>query len=142
MILTPHILIGALLANLFPLNFWIIPFIIFSHYLLDMLPHWEYLDMSFSIRKALPKIFFDLLIGFGLVFVSVGFSWWIMLGIFFSILPDLPILLFSFFRNNRFLKFYFKFNHFVHFFHPPVLIGILSQLIVVLISLFGLRYLK
>lgn len=143
MVLTPHILIGALLAKLFPFNPWVILLIIASHYLLDMLPHWEYPEVLFSMKKALSKIFLDLLIGFGLVFVSVDFSWWIMLGIFFSILPDLPILLFCFFRNNRFLKFYFKFNSAIHFFHPsPVLIGILSQVIVVLISLSGLRYLK
>lgn len=140
MILIPHILVGAVIMKFMPHNFWIIPMIFFSHYLLDMIPHREYLDMDLSIKKAAWKIFLDFFVGCGLVFYFLGFSWWLILGMICAILPDSPILLYAFRRENKILKSYFNFNDFLHFYAlPPVWLGILTQLSVVLIGLILLR---
>jgi len=135
-------IIGAVLSRLMPDNYWVFPLIILSHYILDIIPHWEYLDLSLSIPKNFYKIVLDLVGGFILVYFFVGLSWWTMSGIFFALLPDLPILLYSFFKNNRFLKSYFKFGYILHHFRASVGWGIFSQILVIIIGIFiSLRYL-
>jgi len=143
MVLTPHIVIGALIAKLLPDNFWLIPLVILSHYLLDIIPHWDYINsisaFKNSVLKTALKVILDLLVGLTLVYVFLGISWWILLGIFMAILPDLPLVMVAFW-NNRFLKAYLKFNHIVHHWRSPLYLGILSQMVIIIIfALISLR---
>lgn len=115
MILLPHMLAGAALANLWPNNYWVILLALISHFLMDVIPHWEYLDIGFSIKKAIPKIVLDLFVGLLLVYFSAGFSWWVLMSVFFSLLPDGFILLYALRKSSRYLRVYFDFNHYWHF---------------------------
>lgn len=136
MVLTPHIIIGALIAKLLPDTFWLIPLVILSHYSLDIIPHWDYInsigEFKNSVLKTALKVILDLLSGLILVYIFLGISWWILLGIFMAILPDLPLLMSAFWKN-KLLSAYFKFNHTLHYWRSPIYLGILSQMIVITI---------
>lgn len=158
MVLTTHAITGAAVASVLPAN----PVLAFfagvvSHYLLDMIPHWEYkllsrtpnkngLEADLSINGLfvldLARVGFDFLLG--VFFVWLIFQptlmlnsaiWWGMIG---GVLPD-PL---------QFV--YFKFRHepmltlqkVHHWFHSPDLklrerpfLGIIQQSIIVLIVL-------
>lgn len=136
MILTPHLIVGAAIGQSMPESYWIIPAAFFSHYFLDAIPHWEYLDQRFRLKEAALKIALDLLVGLGLILIFFDFSWWVWLGVFFAGLPDLPNLLYSFWKENWFLKKYFAMNDLVHFFYPaPVVLGVFTQILVVVLAI-------
>lgn len=143
MILTPHIFAGAALAVILPRQGGVILLALILHFLMDAIPHLEYLDASLSIKKTIPRITLDLFGGLLFVYFLAGFSWWSLMVIFFSLLPDGFILFYALFRENRFLQAYFNFNHRLHFIllnanaQKKMWIGwkILSQIAVIVISI-------
>lgn len=143
MILTPHIFAGATLAVLLPRQGGVILLAFLIHFLLDAIPHWEYLDIGFSVKKSIPKIALDFFGGLLLAYLLFGFSWWILMVIFFSLLPDGFILLYALRRTNRYLRTYFNFNYYWHFVlwsedaQKRMWVGwkILSQVAVIVISI-------
>lgn len=124
MILTPHAIIGATLANIFPnepaLGFGAA---FFSHYVLDLIPHADYeignfLDKDTKTVKSIKNngailhlsyIFFDLLIAIiicAVLFVRDQKSALItFVGIIGGLLPDLFQLLYHKYKNEPWIFF-------------------------------------
>lgn len=132
MVLAPHILVGVVLAQWLPLNGWLAFGVLLSHYILDTLPHWEYVENIEGLKKRFWVVLLDLSVGLSLAIGLAGLSWPVLWAIFFSLLPDLPILLMAFYKDNQFLKSYFSLNDFLHLCHPTsVLLGVTTQLLVI-----------
>lgn len=107
MILASHIIISGILASKTPNYFLAAAIGLISHYVLDTIPHWDYLseefesgaktDKNFVKRKKfwqeLFKITIDILAGFVVLFIFIKFYDNInivplIISVFFSILPD------------------------------------------------------
>jgi len=97
MILTTHILSGALVGAEVKNPYAVAGIAIAVHFLLDMLPHGDYLNKKSSYRDFW-KVGVDLVIGFGLIATvlfrrgetstDVLYIRNVAIGIFFSLLPD------------------------------------------------------
>ncbi len=115
MVLTPHILAGAVIGSEIK-NIWLIAGLgLASHYFLDSLPHWDYLtEINPGKIKDMAKIGLDILIGLSLVWLIVEeINWYLIIGIFFALLPDLFQFLYLGF-NFSFLERLTKFHNFWH----------------------------
>lgn len=130
MILAAHIATGAAIGANFQ-NPWLIVLLsVVCHHLADLLPHWDYGIKEIPLRKSFLKISTDILTGFVLVAGTlIIFSEWeiprnfsalfsglnlnLMLGIFFSLLPD-GLLLLSWIFPKKPLTFYAKYHSFLH----------------------------
>jgi hypothetical protein len=95
MILTTHILAGALIGREIQNPYEIAGLALAAHFALDLLPHGDYLNKKSSL-KEFWKVAVDLAIGLGAVYViffahtaasSVNLEN-IAIGVFFSLLPD------------------------------------------------------
>ncbi len=120
MILTCHLLIGALIATkikIVPLAFL---FAFLSHYLLDFIPHSEYSIKNIQEKKwkkCLPdflKIILDLSLGILLVLILSENQPIIFIGALFATLDD-AFGLFGLIFSNRLLKIYYGFHCKIHF---------------------------
>ncbi len=121
MILSTHALTGAVIGKEID-NPWLIVFIsLIVHFIMDSFPHGEYLNpKTFSPRKEIWKVFWDLFLGFFVIILYVYFSKAdtlairnIFIGAFASIFPDsLTFLYYKF--NFRFLKKIVDFHKYVH----------------------------
>ncbi len=118
MIITPHMLVGAAfgahsshLWSAFILGF-------FSHYLVDALPHWDYLKkVKINNPSHLRKIGLDFILG-GLLILFLTWSspqkFLILVALGASILPDCLETLYSNF-NIRWLRTLSLIHHKIHF---------------------------
>ena len=118
MVITPHMLVGAAVGAQSP-NVWAaFIFGLLSHFLLDMLPHWDYLD-RLKITKIvdLIKIGLDFILGTIIVLV---FVWTfpqkllIIFAIAGALLPDILVFLYAHLKI-KWLKPFFQFHHKVHY---------------------------
>ena len=148
MILTPHILTGAIIGS--KISSLIIVFFMsfFSHYLLDMIPHHEYDIIKIKYKKtklnkelffALSKIIIDFSVG---LLIALWFIWnkpyffMAIFGIFSSLLPDGLLFLYWNYPNNRLLKFFAKPHNDCHFFkNSPVWLGIGMEILLSLTAI-------
>ena len=125
MTLTTHAVVGAAISSAFRLNPGAALLAGFmSHFLLDHLPHWDYIDSakineedSLTIRDFI-KIGFDVLLGFGLAllfFTSNGQDGWesILMGAFGGMLPDALLFAYMKIRREPF-KLFRRFHHLMH----------------------------
>lgn len=95
MILTTHILSGAALGASVKNPYAVAGLAVVLHFLLDLLPHGDYLNKN-SRLKDFWKVGVDLAIGFSIVSVMLLYRGLastrdfqnIVIGIFFSLLPD------------------------------------------------------
>ncbi len=116
MVLTPHILAGAVIGAEVK-NIWVVLGLgLASHYLMDALPHWDYsVELNLKKIKDMAKIGLDLLIGLTIVFVvAEPLDWYLAAGIFFALLPDLIQFLYLGFGLD-FLKPLTRFHRWIHF---------------------------
>jgi len=96
MILTPHAIIGASLANIFPndpaLGFGLA---FFSHYVLDMLPHKDYDIDNFleTETKTVKSIFHNAGAALHLLFISLDFIVAVFLCFLFFVRDEKSLLL-------------------------------------------------
>jgi hypothetical protein len=123
MILTSHILSGAVLGEKIQ-NPWVVAGIAIAfHFCLDLVPHGDYLNKK-SKNWDFWKVAVDLFIGLGIVFLILYFRISpdidlknIAIGIFFSLLPDGTTLLY-WKMGMKFLRPIFdlhqKLHHFNH----------------------------
>jgi hypothetical protein len=118
MIITPHILVGAAIGAQAS-NVWVVfCFGVISHYLLDILPHWDYLDdLRITKLKYFIKMVLDLVLGL----IIVGIIVWnfpnkivIGIGIGAALLPDLIQFLYMNFKF-RWLRPFAQFHYKIHF---------------------------
>jgi len=135
MTLTTHALVGAAAAKLFSFNpFAAILAAFLSHFLIDAIPHWDYLPKSFEVNKNNP-LKNDMALGeyFGRDFIKIAFdaslgvaiSLWlfnpqsvydfliILFGAGFGILPD-PLQFVYWKTHFKFLEYLQRFHLWIH----------------------------
>lgn len=117
--ITPHMLVGAAIGSQGP-NLWVVFSLGFiSHFILDFLPHWDYLD-TIKVDKPshLIKIFLDVVLGSLLVLILIWFYpqniLMIMTGLVAVLLPDCLEFLYNTFRF-RILRSFSLFHHRIHY---------------------------
>jgi hypothetical protein len=108
MILASHIIVSGLLGATTQNYFLAAAFGFASHYLLDAIPHWDYLSPKFKMRaeaedgkflkekffwKEASKIALDILVGLSLLFIFlINLNYAdiaaVLISIFFGVLPD------------------------------------------------------
>ncbi len=133
MILTSHIIISGILASKTQ-NYFLAAVIGFiGHYVLDAIPHWDYLSDEFEPRtkteknfikkesfwREIIKITVDALAGFGLLALFVFLDkdaniTSLIISAFFGILPDVMQFL-SWLTNWKFIKWNIAFHKFAHY---------------------------
>ena len=132
MIFTPHVIIGAVIGAKTHNLGLIIILGIFSHAILDHLPHWDYTNngiRNFYETKDFKALFIDLfrialdgLLALVIILVIIfknglfdsDYIIFIILGIFFSILPDILLFTAVIFRGKfgqHLIDFHQKFLH-------------------------------
>ena len=132
MILTSHIIISGILGSQTQ-NYFLAALIgLVSHYVLDAIPHWDYLSDEFEsgaksgknfMKKKkfwleLAKIGGDALAGFILLFIFTQFYQNIsiipaIIGGFFGVLPDALSFLY-WMTGSKFIKWNYDIQQFVH----------------------------
>jgi len=136
MILTLHLLVGAVIAtrvDMVPLAF-LLAFL--SHYLLDFIPHQEYEITGVMERNwggslfAFLKVGLDIAAGTALILLFSRDPV-VFMGAFFAILPD-GLTLLHLTLPYRILKIHFAFHQKLHYFKEksPAILGIFNQLVV------------
>jgi hypothetical protein len=125
MILTTHALVGAVIGKNVE-NAWLVMIIAFvSHYFLDSLRHGDYLDIDKKQEtKDWMHVAMDIAFGMSIVFLFIAWSepdlkniFNILLGSFFSALPDSFSLLYKKF-NFKILKKLVEFGEKIHPYKP------------------------
>ena len=144
----PHTVVGGLIASKIPNPLISLPLALLSHFLTDLIPHWDpslYSDFQktgHASRKTTIWIIVDavLSLGFGFFIASRALPDWkqaiiIVLGCFFAVAPDV-IEGFYYFLGWRakFLKNLIEFQHRLQV-NVPFLPGVFTQVIVILLSL-------
>lgn len=153
MILTTHIITGGILGGISP-NLWLAAILgLASHYLLDAIPHWDYLSPEFKKATNLNKKFFkekafwqdfikitiDIFVGL-LILTLLGRLKDLnfqkaLIGSFFAILPD-PIQFLSWTFGWRFLKYSDKLQVLAHSKKEPSLWpGLAIQIALIILSI-------
>ena len=136
MILSTHYMAGMAVAG--QTESWLLMPIasLVSHFLLDRIPHWEYLDTTKQIKSHFhlvlidlfaPAIFFLFLFSKG--FLNLQDLLWLNLGGFFGILPDGLVFLKHITKSkNIWLKKFFNFHRNNHtLIDLPRFWGIITQ---------------
>ncbi|MBM3256383.1 MAG: hypothetical protein FJZ04_02865 [Candidatus Moranbacteria bacterium] len=149
MILTTHFVTGSAVASLTDNSLLVITISVVLHFLLDMIPHWEYiteeLDSTKELKNYLPQLAIDILLGPLLVSALFcyffGFNpekmFWLFGGGFFGVLPDGLTFLGAVFPQNKVLRRLYYFHCWIQ--PKKVLgwqLGILTQLIIVAVALY------
>ncbi len=124
MILTTHALVGAAIGKNFG-NPWIIIILSLAiHYTMDSFRHGEYLDRQSTLANTWWKVALDLFSGLAIVGLFIIFekpdsakTFSILLGSFFSMLPDLLTVLYWKVKMKIFEKL-FHFHAWVHKYPP------------------------
>lgn len=145
MILAPHMLAGAALATAIHQPALLALSATTLHFLLDVLPHWEY-DIITSKRSAAYKVAIDITAGLFIIFLCLQYfdpaqQALILWGAFFGIMPD-GLSAIYFFSRGKYLRHQMRFHSFWHTLivpmqtHPPAWLGLATESIIVLVSLF------
>jgi len=120
MILITHALVGAALGKQIGSPFIIAPLAIALHFCLDTFRHGEYLNRQSTFKNTTWKVALDLFSGLLIIALYLNFSHAsseairnILIGTFFSMLPDLTTVLYWKFNAN-FLKKIYTFHQWVH----------------------------
>lgn len=149
MILTPHLLLGAAIASKIEYAPLAILLAFLSHYFLDLIPHIEYPIDNIEKkqwRKSLPdilRVFWDFSFGILLILIFSNNQPIIFICAFFAVLPD-GFSFLNYFLSNKILNIYNNVHHKkIHFLKNKkisVFWRISSQLLVIFISIFLLKY--
>ena len=142
MLLTPHAVTGATIGALVPYPALAIPLAIGSHYLLDMVPHWQETLPPYTPHKGTwIRAPIDLGLGIGLVRVIARSrgdrTATIWLAAAAALAPDLDSLAHAIPSSNesgtlvrRYLRWHVKIQR-----ETPSLLGLLPQILLVLLCL-------
>jgi len=117
--ITPHMLVGAAIGSQCS-NLWVVFSLGFvSHFILDFLPHWDYLD-SIKVDKPshLAKIFLDAALGSLLVLILIWIYpqniLMITIGLVAVLLPDVLEFLYNTFQF-KILQPFSLIHHKIHY---------------------------
>lgn len=111
MILATHALTGAVIGKNINNPWLVIILSLIIHYAMDSIRHGEYFDDRIAtVKSTWWKVALDLLIGFSIIFfiiylqnTAVPIVRNIIIGTFFSIIPDFVTLMHWTFRENKIL---------------------------------------
>ena len=160
MIFTPHIVVGmAIGAKTQNLGLIIILGLLF-HFAMDKIPHWDYVNSgirNFPRTKNFKALFSDFfkiaidgLFGLLIVFLCIWqkgvftprYLLFILLGIFFSILPDIDLAFSFLLLPQKISKKYFAFHEkYLHYSEDKekegkiTFLGIITQILMIIIAL-------
>ncbi len=118
MILSTHFVFGMAVASQTDSRLLMPALSLASHFLLDRIPHWEYLDNAKQIKNNFHLVFLDLLsptivscLFFYWGWINFETLFWLNLGGFFAILPDgIVFLRYITKSKNIWLKKFFNFH--------------------------------
>lgn len=123
MILTTHVLAGAVIGKNIESSWIVVLLSVAIHFLMDSLRHGEYVETfnpNTSLKNSGWKVILDLAIGFSFIFVFLHYQTLgagqinnTLLGAFSSALPDFITFLFWKFRW-KFLEKYYAFHSWAH----------------------------
>ena len=149
MILTPHLLMGSMIASKIEYAPLAIILAFFSHYFLDLIPHAEYSIDNIKNKKwqdSLPdilKVFLDFFSGILLILIFSNNQPIVFVCAFFSILPD-GFSFLGYLFSNRILESYNNIHqnkiHFLKNKKFSMFWRILSQVLIIFVSLLLLKY--
>ena len=149
MILTPHLLLGAAIASKIEYAPAALLMAFLSHYFLDLIPHIEYSIKNISEKqwqKSLPdilRVFLDFSFGMLLILIFSKNQPIIYICAFIALIPDSLTIINSIFPN-RILKIHNNIHrgkiHFLKHKKISTFWRILSQLLVIIASIFLLKY--
>lgn len=146
MLITPHALTGAAIGVLVPNPIVSIPIVIGSHFILDMVPHWQETLYPYKPNKfTWVRVPLDLFLALSLIYLIVqvhpAISSLIWVSAFSATIPDLDSLvsLSPNFLKNKAIKAYWDWHNQIQK-ETSSLLGLLPQLLWSLLCLFiGLR---
>lgn len=142
MLETPHVALGVAIASAIPNPLISIPLALGSHFLLDMVPHWNpHLNTEMKTygrltNKTLAIIVFDLVVAFVLTCFLAQGNINIYFAAFASLLPDVaegPYFLFGW--RNKYLDVVLRFQRSIQS-SANIFWGLLTQFLVIAGSLY------
>lgn len=151
MILTPHLLVGAVVASKISNPILALPLALLSHYFLDPLAQKEYQIENIKAKNwsrsffDFSKVFLDISCGVVLIALFSEKNPVIFIGAFLAIIPDGLTLVNIIFPNNKLIKLHQRFHEAVNSIYynkikrEPPFLGILAQITVVAAAIFLLR---
>lgn len=118
MVIAPHMLVGAAVGSQAS-NVWLaFCFGLLSHFLIDALPHWDYLKgVDIGNPNHLKKIALDFILGTGLVLIliwSESQKLFILIAITGALLPDFLEVAYENF-NIKLLRPFSRFHDWIHY---------------------------
>jgi len=122
MILSTHFITGAAVASCTDSLLLIVILPLMLHFILDIIPHWEYMENTSELKNKIPHIMIDALAGPAIVLPFLiwkfGINYptiiWLFVGGTISVIPDGLSLLHVLFPKNKPLKQIFSFHGTVH----------------------------
>jgi len=112
MILSTHFIAGAAVASQTDNPALLIVFPLIAHLILDVIPHWQYFYEIGELKKNIPQLILDIIIG--PIIVGILALWlngfdlakliWPMAGGVIAVLPDGITFLFILFPKNKILS--------------------------------------
>lgn len=118
MVITPHMLVGAAVGSKFGNPWLVFTLGLLSHYLLDALPHWDYLKgIEIKNPDHLIKIGLDFILGGFFVFLLTYSSeqrFLILIALLGALLPDILEVIYCNF-NIKWLRPLSLIHHKIHY---------------------------
>ena len=163
MILTPHILAGAVIGAKTQNLGLIVILGLIIHFIMDWVPHWDYINSGikdFSKTKNFKALFLDFikiaidgLLGLLIVFLilwqkdllNLFYLPFILSGIFISILPDISLAFVLIFLSPKISEKYFAFHEkYLHFRHKKrkgeiTFLGLATEILIIIVCVFLLN---
>lgn len=137
MLITPHLLAGAVIADKVGSFSWpVVALALLSHFMLDAIPHRDEIDKNHLSRKQIVAVLVDFVVGIillWLVFRGTNIAL-IAFGVVMGILPDivdnLPIFLKSL-SKTKWWQAYHRFHSNIQQTKPSWVVGLLTQFLVI-----------
>jgi hypothetical protein len=144
MLITPHLLAGAVIAEKVGSFSWsVVVLALVSHFILDAIPHRDEIDKNHLSRKQVIAVVIDFAVGVTLLWLVFRetnlmlIAFGAVIGILPDIVDNLPIFLKSL-SKTKWWQAYHQFHSKIQAIKPNWIAGILTQLIVIAGLLFWL----
>lgn len=150
MILTPHLLVGAVLATKIQNPVLGLTLAFLSHFIVDLIPHSEYWDLTKNVsgkwnytKKKILIVALDFVAGILLLWFLSENKVMAFAGGFLGILADLDMVYFlPIFSKIHILNLdHYSHKIFTHWFEnkkPPLILGVSTQILVTLAAIYFL----
>ncbi len=151
MFTTPHLLVGAVVGAKVNNIGWIIILGIISHFIIDKIPHWDYVEdpkkfpaclFKKKLISTIVKLAIDGVIGLAILLLIILIRQksiiYLSVGAFAAILPDIVLGIATlFFGKSRFFKYYSRLHLPIFSSGPttkPTFFNVGTEILVILIA--------